>query len=200
LGQTLDQGGRLKVMQWVVREVLVHEPALRSWLRKVAHANDIEDIIQESYCRISKLKDVSHIRNGRAYLFTTAKMIVLGHIRRSRVVSIEAVAEIENFYVIDDSSSPEDVAIQRDRLNFVTNVIHGLPDRCRRIFQLRKIDGLSQREVAKRLGVPEHTVENDVAKGLRLIQRAIAEGEDEAETTLESMTKHGRKWVSSGSQ
>jgi RNA polymerase sigma factor (sigma-70 family) len=199
-GQTVGHSGRLEVMQWVVREVLVHEPALRSWLRKVTDANDVEDIVQESYCRISNLDDISHIRNARAYLFTTAKMIVLGRVRRSRIVSIDVVADIESFNVADEASDPEQIAIEKDQLNFVTNIIGNLPSRCRNIFLLRKMEGLSQREVAQRLGIPEHTVENDVAKGLRLIQQAIAETEEQGKTSEERMTKHGTNWVSAAGQ
>ena len=113
---------------------------------------------------------------------------------------MDVVADIESFNVADDASNPEQIAIEKDRLNFVTNIIGNLPSRCRNIFLLRKMEGLSQREVAQRLGIPEHTVENDVAKGLRLIQRAIAETEEQGETSEESMTKHGTKWVSAAGQ
>lgn len=196
----MNESARLEIVRWVAREVLVHEPALRSWLRKVADADDIEDIVQESYCRISSLADVSHIKNGRAYLFTTAKMIILGRIRRSRIVSIEAVAEIENLQIASNASSPEDTAVYVDQIRFIESIIENLPERCRLIFQMRKFEGLSQREVANRLGVPEHTVENDVAKGLKLIQRAIAQSEDDAATSLERLEKHGRARISTGSQ
>ena len=200
MGESVNEGASLKAVQWVAREVLVHEAALRSWLRKVADANDIEDIVQESYYRISSLRDVSHIRNGRAYLFTTAKMIVLGHLRRSRIVSIEAVAEIENLQVASNTSSPEEMAVYRNQLQFIQGLIDKLPERCRQVFRMRKFEGISQRDVARQLDIPEHTVENDVAKALRLIQQAIAQGENEAETSLERTTRHGRARISTGSQ
>lgn len=196
----MDQGNRLRIMQWVVREVLVHEPALRTWLKRAAIGSDIEDVIQESYCRISNLKDISHIRNGRAYLFTTARMIVLERIRRSRVVNIETIAELETLQNMCESPSPEDEVIVRNYLEHVQKLIDELPERCRRIFRMRKVDGLSQREVAMRLGIAEHTVENDVAKGLSLILKAIADGELQAETSLKSMDGHGRTWLSTGNQ
>lgn len=200
MGENVNEGTSIGTVQWVAREVLVHEPALRSWLRKVADANDVEDIVQESYYRISSLRDVSHIRNGRAYLFTTAKMVVLGHLRRSRIVSIEAVAEIESLQVASSAPSPEETAIYRNQLKFIQGLIEGLPERCRQVFRMRKFERLSQREVATKLGIPEHTVENDVAKGLRLIQQAIAQSEDEAETLTERTTRHGRARLSTGSQ
>jgi RNA polymerase sigma-70 factor (ECF subfamily) len=196
----VDQGSRLAITRWVVREVLVHEPALRAWLRRTAGASDVEDIVQESYCRISSLKDVSHIRNGRAYLFTTARMIILEKIRRSRVVNIETVIELDKLQISSDLSSPEDEIVTQNYLNHVKNLIEDLPSRCRSVFQMRKIEGLSQREVATRLGIAEHTVENDVAKGLSLILKAIADGEQQAEACLESMDGHGRAWRSTGNQ
>lgn len=133
-------------------------------------------------------------------MFTTAKMIVLGHLRRSRIVSIEAVVEIESLQVASSAPSPEETAIYRDQLKFIQGLIERLPERCRQVFRMRKFEGLSQREVATKLGIPEHTVENDVAKGLRLIQRAIAQSEGEAETPTERTVRHGRAWLSTGSQ
>lgn len=183
----MDAGSRQRVMAWVAAEVLVHEAAVRAWLKRTMTVDDVEDIIQEAYCRIASLTDVSHIRNGRAYLFTTARMLVLERIRRARVVSIDTAFELEKFDPVDDRPSPEQVTSGHQELRRVRRLIDSLPERCRDIFRMRKIDGLSQREVAARLNVSEHTVENDVVRGLRLILEAVAEGELRAEAAFESM-------------
>lgn len=188
----MDSGDRLKIMTWVGSEVLPHEADLRVRLRRSMPFDDVEDVIQEAYCRISKLNDISHIRSGRAYLFTTAKMLVLERIRRSRVVSIEAVTEIDALPIFGEEPSPERIAGGRRELARVRALIDGLPERCRRIFELRKIEGLSQREVAEAMGVPEHTVENDVTRGLRLILRAIEEGDRAVETALAGLETNER--------
>ncbi|HEY0598336.1 sigma-70 family RNA polymerase sigma factor [Sphingopyxis sp.] len=168
-------------MAWVGREILPHEADVRAWLRRTLDPEDLEDVIQETYCQIAGLKDVGHIRSGRAYFFTAARSIVLMRLRRARIVSIESVTEIESLNIVGDEPSPERVAAGRRELERVRRLIEGLPDRCRRIFELRKIEGLPQREVAERLGVTEHVVENDVIKGLKLILRAIADGEPTGE-------------------
>lgn len=196
----MDEGSRLKVMAWVAREVLVHEAALRAWLRRRMSLDDVEDVVQESYCRIASLTDVSHIRSGRAYLFTTARMLVLERIRRARVVSIDTAIELETLASPDDHPSPEQIAAGRQELRLVKRLIDGLPERCREIFRMRKIDGLSQREVAAALNLSEHTVENDVVKGLRLILRAIAEGDLQAETGLTNMEEYEPARHSKGHQ
>lgn len=196
----MDEGSRLRVMAWVAREVLVHEAALRAWLRRRMSFDEVEDIVQESYCRIASLTDVSHIRSGRAYLFTTARMLVLERIRRARVVSIDTAIELDALAVPDDRPSPEQIAAGRQELRLVKRLIDGLPERCRQVFRMRKIDGLSQREVAATLNLSEHTVENDVVKGLRLILRAIAEGDLQAEAGLMNMEEHEPARHSNGHQ
>lgn len=175
---------RARIMAWVGREILPHEADVRAWLRRTLDPEDIEDVLQETYCQIASLKDVGHIRSGRAYFFTAARSIVLMRLRRARIVSIESVTEIESLNIVGDEPSPERVAAGRRELDRVRRLIEGLPDRCRRIFELRKVEGLPQREVAERLGVTEHVVENDVGKGLKLILQAIAAGEQSAETKM----------------
>ncbi len=125
---------------------------MRAWLRRTLDPEDLEDVIQETYCQIAGLKDVGHIRSGRAYFFTAARSIVLMRLRRARIVSIESVTEIESLNIVGDEPSPERVAAGRRELERVRRLIEGLPERCRRIFELRKIEGLPQREVAERLG------------------------------------------------
>src|SRR3546814_10389750 len=68
---------RAKIMAWVGKEILPHEADVRAWLRRTLDPEDLEDVIQETYCQIAALKDVGHIRSGRAYFFTAARSIVL---------------------------------------------------------------------------------------------------------------------------
>jgi RNA polymerase sigma-70 factor (ECF subfamily) len=45
--------------------------------------------------------------------------------------------------------------------------IQSLPERCRQVFTLRKIYGLSQKEIAQKLSISENTVEVQGAIGIR---------------------------------
>jgi RNA polymerase sigma-70 factor (ECF subfamily) len=95
--------------------------------------------------------------------------LVLDKIRRERVVSIEAVADIDGLNVLVDEISPEQRAIGRDDLRRLANAFDLLPPKCREVVWLRRVLGLSQREVAGRLGINEGTVEKHVSKGARLL-------------------------------
>lgn len=184
---------RRRVVAWVGRDILPHEADVRAWLRRsMVPVNEIEDIVQDAYCRLAGMTEVGHIANPRAYFFTVARSIVVDRMRRARVVRMETVAEIDALNVVWDDPSPERITAARRELERVKGLIAGLPGRCRHIFELRKIEGLSQREIAKRLGVTETIAENDVVRGLRLILKAIAEGEGEAAEAIRTERSHGR--------
>ncbi len=155
---------------WLATQILPHEPALRRWLRKHAPGNvDCDDVIQETYAILAGLGEVAHIANPRAYLFTAAQSVLLQQVRRARIVSIESVAEIERLDITQDERSPERHAIAGQELRRIGEALAALPDKCRQVFVLRKVDGLSQREIAARLGISENTVEKHIVKGLRLL-------------------------------
>jgi RNA polymerase sigma-70 factor (ECF subfamily) len=89
------------------------------------------------------------------------------------IVSFEAVADFDKLNVIDDVPSPERQVSAREELRHLQKALDGLPARCRQIVVLRKIDNLSQREVAKKLGVTEDVIESQVAKAMRLLAVAV---------------------------
>ncbi len=167
---------RPEIIAWVSGHVLPHEKDVRAWLSRHGIAADqIDDVVQEAYCRIAALDSVSHIASGRSYLFRTAQNILLEQIRRARVVRIDTVAEIECLNIVDDEPSPERIAAGRLELKQVEKLILALPEKCRKIFVLRRIQGMSQRSIAAMLGVSENTVEAQAARGLRLILTAMTE-------------------------
>lgn len=164
---------RRKIVLWVGARVMPHEGDVRAWLRRArVPAADIDDLIQEAYCRMSALSSIDHIERPDAYFFQIARNLLNEQIRRSRVVRIEAAAEIESMSDADELS-PERITAARRELQRVQALIASLPDRCRRIFELRKLHGHSQREIARMMGVSESVVENDSVKGLRLILKTL---------------------------
>lgn len=169
------QQSRSEIVGWVGSQILPHEADVRRWLRRAGtSAHDADDIVQEAYCRIAGLQGVSHIANGRAYFYQTVRNIVVERIRRARIVRIDCVTEIDALIVVDDEPSPERVVAGQRELRRVQRLIEDLPGRCREIFKLRRIEGLPQKEIARRLGVTENVVEMQTMRGLRLVLAALA--------------------------
>ena len=113
--------------------------------------------------------------SGRAWFFAVARNIVLKQMRRDRIVRIDAVAEIDALGIVDYEPSAERAVSGRQELARVQRLIEALPERCRLIFTMRKIDGLPQKEIAARLRVSENIVEKEAAKGLRLVLQGLGE-------------------------
>jgi RNA polymerase sigma-70 factor (ECF subfamily) len=176
------------IIHWVASQILPHEADVRAWLMRARLGrDDAEDILQESYCRMAELTAVEHITSPRAYFFTVARNIALMRLRRARIVRIESVDEIDRLEVMSDLPSPEQVSVARSDLARLKRVIATLPARCRQVFEMRKIEGLPQKEIARRMGLSEHMVENDAAKALRLIMKAMAEDEPRLQPRKEFM-------------
>lgn len=172
------------VVAWVSRHVLPYESKVRASLARARVPQpDIDDLLQEAYCRLCGLKAVDHIESPESYLFRTVANVLNAQIRRQRIVRIDFVSAMDLLVYADERPSPEEETSYRRYLAQVREAMAGLPERCRRILEMRKIEGLSQREIARRIDVSESIVENDGAKGLRLIAKALRErhGEDAPE-------------------
>jgi RNA polymerase sigma-70 factor (ECF subfamily) len=153
---------------WFTEEVLPHGPALLAWLRlRFSTLSDPEDLLQECYVRVLKARETGPIANPRAYLFTTARNLALNQLRHRRLSHPIGLTETDGSAVLDGGAGiPESLAHAED-LQLLIAAIQSLPERCRQIITLRKIYGLSQKEVAAKLQISEHTVEAQGGIGLR---------------------------------
>ena len=155
---------------WFAREILVHESALmryllRTWFRR----DEIHDLRQEIYVRVYEAAAKVRPTQPKSFMFTTARHLMTDRLRRSRVVSIDAVGDLDALNVLIDEISPERRLSARQELRRLTDAFDRLPDRCREVVWLRRVEELSQKQVAARMGISEKTVEKQVAKGSRLI-------------------------------
>jgi RNA polymerase sigma-70 factor (ECF subfamily) len=161
-------------------QILPHEGAVRAWLRRSqVPADEIDDLIQEAYCNLCDLDTVDHIPQPAAYFFRTVRNLLTDRLRRARIVRIETVAEVDAFPGYTEELSPERIITARNELDRVRRLIRALPGRCRQVIELRKVHGLSQREIGRRLNISESVVENEGVKGMRLLLLALqADGMD----------------------
>lgn len=163
--------------RWFMQHILLHEPALRAWLgRRPSAGIDVDDVIQEAYAVLGAVERVALIRNPRAYLFQVARSIVVRHIRRSRVVSIQAAGDLEGFDPADDAASAEQSAIDRDELRRLAEAVAAMPPQMREAFVLRRVHDLPQREIAKRMRISESTVEKHIGKGVKFLIEWFGDG------------------------
>ncbi len=167
---------RAALLAFVGTQILPHEAELRRWLTRLGvRADERDDIVQEVYCRLLRLDHTDHILDPRAYMFRSARNVVLEQVRRNRIVSIMTVQNLDDLGVADHGPTPESAVSARVELTRVLGLIQELPERCRQVFELRKVHGLSQAETAAQLRLSENIVEKETARGLTLILRTLAD-------------------------
>ena len=170
-----DEGRR----EWVARHILPHEGEVRAWIRRHVHrltSSDIDDLIQDAYARLCDV-DVTRISNGRAYLFAVLRNLLVEQARRARIVPMERLGEIEALRVPSDEPGPDRRVTAQQELERLERIVAGLPEQCRRAFQLQKFHSLSQREIALEMGITEKTVEKHLASALVRVVDALKEEE-----------------------
>jgi RNA polymerase sigma-70 factor (ECF subfamily) len=164
--------------QWIADHILPWEAEVRRWLGRYTRtllADDIDDLIQEAYARLWS-SDFTRIRDGRSFLYSIVRNALQDQLRRARVVQFECVAEIDALDV-DETPGPERWVSARQQYELLVRVLGTLAPQRRTVYQLRKFEGLSVREISLRLGVTEKTVENLLRLAQAQVMKALfAEG------------------------
>lgn len=179
-------GYRLPVLndldQWFATEILPLEGLLVGYLTRVwPNASDVPDLRQDVYVRVYESAKASRPSSPKAFLFATARNLMADRVRHSRVVPIESTKDFDSSNVLIDEMSPERHVAGRQELRRLTTALDALSDKCRNVVWLRRVEGLSQRDTAQRLGLDEGAVESQLGRGIRALAQAIFGGDDGGE-------------------
>lgn len=162
--------------RWFEEEVQAHEPALRTYVQgRFPAVRDVDDVVQESFLRVWRARLAQPIASSKAFLFTVARHVAFDLARRDRRSPVEPCAAIDELPAAAEIPTAEQQLTWCEKVDLLGNAIAQLAPRRREIIVLHKIKGLSQREVARRLGLAEKTVENHVALGVKDCQAFFRE-------------------------
>ena len=163
---------------WFKREILVHEKSLvRYLLRSWPNRQEVPDLRQDTYVRVYEAAKNSRPHSPKSFLFAVARNLMADHIRRRRIVAIDAVGDLDALNVLIDTVSSEHRASAHQELRRLAEAVDRLPPKCREAVWMRRVDDLPQKEVAILLGISEKTVEKHVMKGMKLLALAFSESE-----------------------
>ncbi len=168
----------LELEAWFVREVLPLEAALMQFLQhNWRNRSDIADLRQDIYERVCLAAQESRPDNTKAFVFRTARNLLVDRIRREHVVPIEAFEDVDALGTAIDEPGPERSAIARDELRRLQAALDRLPPRAREAIVLGRIEGLAGNEIATRMGITEGVVSRHLASGITALADMLY-GED----------------------
>jgi RNA polymerase sigma-70 factor (ECF subfamily) len=159
---------------WFIREILPYEGALTRYLsQRRVRAHEVEDMRNDVYIRVLESARKVRPATPRAFLFVTARNLLVDRIRHERVVPIEQIEDVELADLLIDELSAEHQASGRQRLQQLARMFDRLPQRCREVLWMRRIEGLPQKTVAARLGLADATVEKHLYRALRALTESF---------------------------
>lgn len=147
-----------------------HHTWLRGWLRgRVGCSEHAADLAQDTFVRLLRARQVSPLKEPRAYLSSIARGLMIDQFRRR---ALERAYQ-ESLLHLPEAEAPseEQRLIILDTLERLDRALQQLKPRAREVFLLAQLDGLSIALIAQRLDVSRATVERDLAKALGLCYR-----------------------------
>ncbi|MEQ1405514.1 sigma-70 family RNA polymerase sigma factor [Neorhizobium sp. Rsf11] len=144
----------------------------RFFLRRLRNREDAADATQETFLRLLTAAPKEDLRNPHAYLFQVAKSVAHGVTARLMRDSALFSEDLDQTQVADDAPSPERVVAARQQLALLIETILALPPKCRVVFVLSRLEGLSNGEIAEKLGVSRNMVEKHIIRALMACRQA----------------------------
>jgi len=149
------------------------EPLRRHLARILGNPTEAQDIAHDAYLRVYPVIEEKAAEKPEALLYTTARRLAFNRLKRRRIAPF-AAGELE----AERTASPTPGVVQqvmaRQELQQLEQAIAQLPEGCRAVLLLRKIELLSHQEIADRLGIAVSTVEKQHARALRLLRGSLA--------------------------
>ncbi len=159
--------------EFAASAVSSHHAELHRFLRRrVWHAQDLDDAVQEVYLRLLRVKNSELVRNPLAYLYGVASHVVrefnLGKHHTHMVFDSEAV---DTMMDNPEQSSSTETGGHFERQ--VGEALGQLPDNRLAVLLLERRDGLSHAEIAQKLGLSVHTVKKYSVEALAHVRASL---------------------------
>lgn len=151
------------------RSVSLRNALARYFQRRVHDASEVEDLIQEVFLRIVRRGASGELEQLEGYVFKTAASVLTDRERRRKVRQAGRHVPFEPEIHAGETPGPERTLIGVETLEAIGVALLELPERTRRVFILRRMEGLSIPEIARRLGVSASAVEKHMLKAVRHI-------------------------------
>ena len=160
-------------------------PLRRHLARILGNASEAQDIAHDAYLRVYPAVEKNTAEKPEALLYTTARRLAFNRLKRRRI-SPFAPGELEAERTASAQPGVVQQVMARQELQQLEQAIAQLPEGCRAVLLLRKIELLSHQEIADRLGIAVSTVEKQHARALRLLRASLAPGQPAASPDLKA--------------
>ena len=139
-----------------------------------------QDIVQDVFVKVWENKAKIESLHLEAYLFRLVRNRCIDSIKHlkvenNRMHEIEISSRWEELYRIDFIGNEPYVLIEQELKNKIEKTITDLPDRCREVFIMSRMDGLKNKEIAEKLDINIKNVERHLNRALQSFRKNFTE-------------------------
>ena len=147
-------------------------PLRRYLARLLGNTSEAQDVAHDAYLRVYPALKQQPADRPEALLYVTARRLAINRLKRRSISPIAPGGAVTETAVSTGPGVAQQV-MARQELRLLEQAIAELPEGCRAVLLLRKVELLSHREIAQRLGIAISTVEKQHARALRLLRAAL---------------------------
>ena len=148
-------------------------PALRRYFaRRARQRADVDDLVQDVLVRLAVRGDCASIAQPEAYLMRTATNVWRDYLRKKETHAEDGHEEYTEGHVFEDHG-PDDEVSGIQSVGSVLASLDELPERTRQVFVLCRVEGIRQKNVAKRLGVSVSAVEKHMIRAIAHVATSL---------------------------
>jgi len=132
----------------------------RFLIRRVNHAQDADDLAQEVFARLLRVRDADLVRTPLAYLLGIATHVVREFLHRKHSERVVFDSEVtDDLCESPDAAAPAGLAERLELQDRLDRALALLPPTHQLVLLLVKRDGFSYAEAARTAGLSVHTIE-----------------------------------------
>lgn len=164
-----------EVDRWFATEVLPYQHAFQAFARRLTgNAEIARDLVQEAYAQALLGDRWQKARNAKVFVLRIVYCRSMDWLDKQKVVRIQQLPSFENLAFADYGPDAFEALSGREELQVVLEILRGLPERCRQVVTMRRIEELPPAEIALRLGITVTTVERHLARGVSMLADQLA--------------------------
>ena len=137
--------------------------------------SDAEEIVQEVFLKIwVKRKEIKDPKTFNSYIYTIAKNLIYNNLKR-KVYRTRYYSYLKSSFSFHTNPVEESLKL-KELENAIRQIIKDLPSKRKEIFLLSRNEGLSNKEIAKKLNISLRTVETHIYLALKHIKKILKLG------------------------
>lgn len=154
-----------------------HHELVRYLKARGASRDDAQDVAQESLIKIVRYQEQpAHVLKILLYRIALNGLCDLRRRGTSRLDSSHVDVDDEKTQIPCDLPQPEHYAENQQELARVRDAISRLPERCREVYLLNRVDGMSYSDISRHFGISVKTVEKHIGKALSSLREQLSTG------------------------